>query len=407
MSDSFLVRLVWMIPALPLLAAVITGVLGPRVLRERSHLPCVIASVLTALYSFLLLITVARTPPTVVTQDGEPVASAVTVVYDWIDVGGFRAPISFRVDPLTSLMLLMVTFVGSLIVVYSIGYMHGDRGYWRFFTAISLFLFSMTGLVLASNFLLLYVFWELVGLCSYLLIGFWFERPSAAAAAKKAFLVNRIGDFGFALGILLVWLSFDRTMDFDQVFGALISAGDSARSVYPVTLICLLLFCGAVGKSAQFPLHVWLPDAMEGPTPVSALIHAATMVTAGVYMVARLAPMFLLSPAASMTVSVIGGVTALGAAVIALTQVDLKRILAYSTVSQLGYMFLGLGCGAKARVLQGLAISGCRQRHACDGRRDRHTPNERSASSHADHLLDVCLRCGGARGRAWLVGFLE
>jgi NADH-quinone oxidoreductase subunit L len=351
MSDSFVVQLVWLIPALPLIAAVATATLGPQVLRERSHWPCVIASILAALFSLAVLATVARTPPTVVTDRGDAVASAVTTIYDWIDVAGFRVPIVLRVDPLTALMLVMVTVVGSLIVVYSIGYMHGERGYWRYFSAVSLFLFSMTGLVLASNFLLLYVFWELVGLCSYLLIGFWYERRVAAAAAKKAFLVNRIGDFGFALGILLIWLSFD-TLDFDHVFGALLSAGDSATTTYPMlTVICLLLFCGAVGKSAQFPLHVWLPDAMEGPTPVSALIHAATMVTAGVYMVARLSPLFLLSASASMVVSIIGGVTALGAAIIAVTQTDLKRILAYSTVSQLGYMFLGLGCGVTGAVV--------------------------------------------------------
>jgi NADH-quinone oxidoreductase subunit L len=300
----------------------------------------------------VLLATVAKSPPNVRIPNGEPATAAALVVFDWIDVGSFRAPITLRVDPLTSLMLLMVTWVGSLIVVYSIGYMHGDRGYWRFFAVVSLFLFSMTALVLASNFLLLYVFWELVGLCSYLLIGFWYEKPAAAAAAKKAFLVNRIGDFGFALGVLLIWLTFEHTLDVDQVFGAVISAGESATQTFPaLPLICLLLFCGAVGKSAQFPLHVWLPDAMEGPTPVSALIHAATMVTAGVYLVARCAPLFLYSPVALMTVSVIGGVTALLAALIALTQSDLKRILAYSTISQLGYMFLALGCGAKTAVI--------------------------------------------------------
>ncbi len=335
MPEQWLLDNVWLIPALPLVASAVTAALGPKVLRERSHLPCVLAACLAAVYSLFLLAASTKFVPGELSR------------FSWIEVGGFTAPISFRVDSLTSLLLVMVTFVGSLIVIYSIGYMRGDRGYWRFFAAVSLFLFSMTGLVLASNFLLIYVFWELVGLCSYLLIGFWYERPAAAAAAKKAFLVNRIGDLGFALGVLMVWVTFG-TLDFDTVF----AKADS--HVPELTLICLLLFCGAVGKSAQFPLHVWLPDAMEGPTPVSALIHAATMVTAGVYMVARFSPLFLLAPAAQLTVATIGGTTALLAALIALTQTDLKRILAYSTVSQLGYMFLGLGCGSKAAVVAGI-----------------------------------------------------
>jgi len=358
MSDSMLVQNVWLIPALPLAAAAITAALGPKVLRERSHWPCVIAAVGAALFSILLLAVVATAEPVADAKSAGGEVSGTKVVYDWISVGAgagkFTAPIEFRVDPLTSLMLVMVTFVGSLIVVYSTGYMHGDRGYWRFFAAVSLFLFSMTGLVLASNFLLIYVFWELVGLCSYLLIGFWYERPSAAAASKKAFLVNRIGDFGFALGVFMVWVVFG-TLDFDAVFDkATVRFGGMSVAAPEITLICLLLFCGAIGKSAQFPLHVWLPDAMEGPTPVSALIHAATMVTAGVYMVARFTPLFLLSPLATMTVSTIGCFTALLAALIALTQTDLKRILAYSTVSQLGFMFMGLGCGARGAVVAGI-----------------------------------------------------
>jgi NADH-quinone oxidoreductase subunit L len=347
MPENWLVPNIWLIPALPLMAAIITAALGPRVLRERSHWPCVVASVLAAFASILILAVAARERPGGSVDGG--VASVATNVYEWISVAGFSAPVTLRVDPLTALMLVMVTGVGSLIVIYSIGYMHGDRGYWRFFSAVALFLFSMTGLVLASNFLLIYVFWELVGLCSYLLIGFWYERPAAAAAAKKAFVVNRIGDFGFALGVFMVWVTFG-TLDFDRVFAAAASPVGGVSGP-EITIICLLLFCGAVGKSAQFPLHVWLPDAMEGPTPVSALIHAATMVTAGVYMVARFAPLFLLSPTACVTVSTVGGLTALIAALIALTQTDLKRILAYSTVSQLGYMFLGLGCGSKAAVV--------------------------------------------------------
>jgi NADH-quinone oxidoreductase subunit L len=350
MLDHWLVQNAWLIPLLPLAAAVVTAALGARFLHTASHWPCVLASLAAALLSLILLFTVVRAESAAGSDRPSAPAAGVAAtarVYSWIDVGDFHVPIQLRVDPLTSLMLVMVTGVGSLIVIYSIGYMHGDPGTWRFFSYVALFLFAMTGLVLASNFLLLYAFWELVGLCSYLLIGFWYERPAAAAAAKKAFVVNRIGDFGFALGIFMVWVTF-RTLDFDQVFA------DATLHRAALRVICLLLFCGAIGKSAQFPLHVWLPDAMEGPTPVSALIHAATMVTAGVYLVARLSPLFLLAPSAQLVVSVIGGFTALLAALIALTQTDLKRILAYSTISQLGYMFLALGCGTAAAVAAGV-----------------------------------------------------
>ena len=355
MSDSWLVQNIWLIPLLPVAAAVITAALGPGVLRRWSHLPCLIAAVTAAVLSVGVLLATDGAMPDPVSADAgtetspHPANVAVTtVVYDWIVVGDFEVPVVLRVDPLTALMLVMVTVVGSLIVVYSIGYMHRDPGSWRFFSYVALFLFSMTMLVLASNFLLLFVFWEAVGLCSYLLIGFWYQRPAAASAATKAFLVNRVGDFGFALGILLIWVQFGgRTpvggqgpLDYDHVFAHVGQISEAALLV-----ICLLLFCGAVGKSAQLPLHVWLPDAMEGPTPVSALIHAATMVTAGVYMVARMSPLFFASPTAQLVVACIGALTAVVAAVIALTQNDLKRILAYSTVSQLGYMFLALGCG--------------------------------------------------------------
>ncbi|MFP6770364.1 MAG: NADH-quinone oxidoreductase subunit L [Planctomycetaceae bacterium] len=355
MSDSWLLQNVWLIPLLPLAAAVITAALGPSVLRRWSHLPCVISAVTAAVLSVAVLLATHDTVQAAASPVGGVEASShlggtavTTVVYDWIVVGDFQVPVVLRVDPLTALMLVMVTVVGSLIVVYSIGYMRDDPGYWRFFSCVALFLFSMTMLVLASNFLLLFVFWEAVGLCSYLLIGFWYRRPAAASAATKAFLVNRVGDFGFALGILLIWVQFGSRapaggqgpLDYDYVFAHVGQISEAA-----LLAICLLLFCGAVGKSAQLPLHVWLPDAMEGPTPVSALIHAATMVTAGVYMVARLSPLFFASPTAQLVVACIGGLTALVAAVIALTQNDLKRILAFSTVSQLGYMFLALGCG--------------------------------------------------------------
>jgi NADH-quinone oxidoreductase subunit L len=248
--------------------------------------------------------------------------------------------------------MAMITFIGSFIAIYSVGYMHGDPGYARFFAEVALFVFMMTTLVLANNFLLLYLGWEGVGLCSYLLIGFWFTKPAAAAAARKAFLVTRIGDVGLFLGILLVWATYG-SLNYQDIF-------DHPGGQEPglILTICLLLFCGAVGKSAQFPLHVWLPDAMEGPTPVSALIHAATMVTAGVYLVARCTPLFLQSPEAQLVVAGIGGFTALFAALIALTQTDLKRVLAYSTLSQLGLMFLALGCGIheKEHSLVALAV---------------------------------------------------
>src|SRR5262249_30170364 len=239
--------------------------------------------------------------------------------------------------------LLVVTGVGFLIHLYSAGYMHGDDGYARFFTYLNLFVFSMVMLVLAGNFLLLFVGWEAVGLCSYLLVGFWYQRQSAIIAGKKAFIVNRVGDFGFLLGIMLIWTTFG-TLDYGQVF-AKADAGVSAGTYLAITL---LLFMGATGKSAQIPLYTWLPDAMEGPTPVSALIHAATMVTAGAYLVARCHKLFEMAPLSLEVVAWVGTLTALFAATIGLAQTDIKRVLAYSTISQLGYMFAGVGVGAYA-----------------------------------------------------------
>jgi NADH-quinone oxidoreductase subunit L len=261
-------------------------------------------------------------------------------IYEWIASGDFRIEISFLVDSLTAMLLLVVSTVGFLVHVYSIGYMDGDRGFWRFFAYLNLFMFSMLLLILGDNFLMLYVGWEAVGLCSYALIGFWYKKPSAAGAAKKAFVVNRVGDFGFGLGIMLIWVNLG-TLSFREVFDRIGTLDEGT-----ITLIALLLFAGAVGKSAQFPLHVWLPDAMEGPTPVSALIHAATMVNAGVYMVARANPIFAEAPTAMWVVAIIGTFTAIFAAAIALTQNDIKKVLAYSTVSQLAYMFMALGIGA-------------------------------------------------------------
>ena len=268
-------------------------------------------------------------------------------LYEWITGESFAFNIGFRVDALTAVMLLVITGVGFLIHVYSIGYMHGDAGYTRYFAYLNLFVFAMLILVLGNNYLMMFVGWEGVGLCSYLLIGFWYEKPSATDAGKKAFIVNRIGDFGFLLGMFTLFAVFN-TLDFTTIFSdAAVKSTEVVFGVNGIVLATLLLFVGAIGKSAQIPLYVWLPDAMEGPTPVSALIHAATMVTAGVYMIARSAVLYEIAHTGQI-VAWIGVLTAFFAATIALTQNDIKRILAYSTVSQLGYMFVGVGVGAYA-----------------------------------------------------------
>jgi NADH-quinone oxidoreductase subunit L len=272
-------------------------------------------------------------------QITSPEASSFNI--PWMYIANIELNMGVMVNQLTSIMLFVVTFVSLLVQIYSIGYMHGDEGFSKFFAFISLFTFSMLGIVISNNLMQIYIFWELVGLSSYLLIGFWYFKPEASDAAKKAFVVNRVGDFGFLLGILIV--SFRAgTFDFIKVVDFIRTGAIDPGSL---TVIALLLFCGAVGKSAQFPLHVWLPDAMEGPTPVSALIHAATMVAAGVFMVARLYGIFSLSPAAMNVIAYTGAFTAIFAASIALVQDDIKRILAYSTLSQLGYMILALGAG--------------------------------------------------------------
>jgi len=333
--------ILWLIPFLPLFAAAATALAGPGVLKDKSHWPCILAAICSCALSFIVFFAVRGASENYIQE-----------YYTWFKAGNVDVGFTLRADGLTAVMLVTVTFVGTLIAIYSIGYMHHDPGYPRFFAEISLFLFAMTGLVLADNFILLYGFWEGVGVCSYLLIGYYFARPSAAAAARKAFLVTRLGDIGLFVGILLLWSVFGHKLDYDNVF-------TRANEIDPGMLIaiCLLLFSGAVGKSAQFPLHVWLPDAMEGPSPVSALIHAATMVTAGVYLVARCTPLFVLAPEAQLVVACIGGFTAFLAALIAVTQTDLKRVLAYSTISQLGYMFLALGSGTGEHSLAGLAVT--------------------------------------------------
>ena len=331
----------WLIPLLPFIAFAINGLFGRTYLKKQTGIVAN-AGVLGALIVSVLLF---------VTQLDHAEPETISL-WTWAASGDFSLDIALRVDALTLVMLLVVTSVSFMVHVYSIGYMDKDPGFWRFFTYLPLFVFAMIMLVMANNLLVLFVFWEAVGLCSYLLIGFWFERRSASAAAIKAFLVNRIGDVGFLIGLILAWHVFG-TLDYDEIFSQVPAV--AAAMPGTLTLICLLLFVGAMGKSAQFPLHVWLPDAMEGPTPVSALIHAATMVTAGVYMVARFNPLYVLSPDAMIVVALVGAFTALFAATIGLAQNDIKRVLAYSTISQLGLMFMALGVGAFTAAIFHLA----------------------------------------------------
>ena len=335
-----MISLVWLIPAFPLAAFLVNGLFGRRWL---GHMTGVIASVAVGL-SALLSIGVFLEVLGGKTQ-------TVVALYRWIAVGDFSINVSALIDPLSSVMLLVVTVVSFLIFVYSNGYMAHDAGFYRFFAWLSLFVFAMLILVMADNYLLMFVGWEGVGLCSYLLIGFWFERPEPYYAAKKAFVMNRIGDWGYTIGIITIFLVFG-SMNFLDVFKRL---EESAPAQATLTLICIALFFGATGKSAQLPLYSWLPDAMEGPTPVSALIHAATMVTSGVYLVARSMPLFEVAGPSLQVVGVVGAITAIFAATIALVQFDIKRVMAYSTVSQLGYMFLALGVGAPVAAIFHLA----------------------------------------------------
>ena len=316
----------------PLLGAIVAGLGGRWVSRHTAHTATIFSVLLSFLCSCVIFADVLK---------GETLNSTL---YTWMTVGDTRFQVGFLIDRLTALMMIVVTFVSLMVHVYTIGYMHDDPGYKRFFAYISLFTFSMLMLVMANNFVQLFFGWEAVGLVSYLLIGFWYTRPTAVYANLKAFLVNRVGDFGFLLGIALVLAHFG-TLDYQAVFGGADKAG------VPMTLICILLFIGAMGKSAQFPLHVWLPDSMEGPTPISALIHAATMVTAGIFMVARMSPLYELSETARSVVLVIGAITALSMALIALTQFDIKRVVAYSTLSQLGYMTAALGASAYSAAM--------------------------------------------------------
>jgi NADH-quinone oxidoreductase subunit L len=323
----------------PLVGAILAGFLGWKLGRVFSHTVTILSVAISFAASVAALMQVANG------------AHLDKEVYTWLAGEGFRIQVGFLIDKLTVTMMCVVTFVSLMVHVYTIGYMADDPGYQRFFAYISLFTFSMMMLVMANNFLQLFFGWEAVGLVSYLLIGFWFTRPTAIYANLKAFLVNRVGDFGFLLGVGLVFAVFG-TLDYGPVFDEAPKLAGALVEVIPglswslITMICICLFIGAMGKSAQFPLHVWLPDSMEGPTPISALIHAATMVTAGIFMVARMSPLFNLSQAALSFVIVIGAITMFFMALIALVQYDIKRVVAYSTLSQLGYMTVALGAGA-------------------------------------------------------------
>src|SRR5438128_6237329 len=318
----------WLIPILPLIGAAINGFLGKRLSRQAVSAVALIFS--GAAFAMALY---------VASQFSSLALPHVETVAAWIRAGHFQADFAFYLDQLSLVMLLVVTGVGFLIHVYSVGYMWEEGGYYRFFSYLNLFMFFMLTLVLASNYLLMFIGWEGVGLASYLLIGFWFTKDSAAAAGKKAFIVNRIGDFGFLIALFLIIQHFN-SLDFQRVFASVQPYAPEATGAGYLTAIALLLMVGACGKSAQIPLYVWLPDAMEGPTPVSALIHAATMVTAGVYMVARSHLIFERAPSALTVVAIIGTLTAFFAATIGIAQTDINKVLAYSTISQLGYMFL-------------------------------------------------------------------
>ena len=319
----------WLIPTFPLLGFLVNGIFGRR--RSNAFVNAVAIGSVVLSFGWVVKVLMAL---------GGLEAPHIERYATWFQSGDLRIGFDLFVDRLTAVMLLVVTGVGSLIHIYATGYMSHEGGFYRFFAYLNLFMFFMLTLVLSANYVLLFVGWEGVGLCSYLLIGFYFLKKSATNAGMKAFIVNRIGDFGFALAMFLIAVQFD-SLDFDKVLPAAADKGEGL-----LTMIGLLLLLGAAGKSAQVPLYVWLPDAMEGPTPVSALIHAATMVTAGVYLVARSAPIYMHAPMALEVVAYIGLFTAVFAATIGLAQNDIKKVFAYSTVSQLGYMFLGLGVGA-------------------------------------------------------------
>jgi NAD(P)H-quinone oxidoreductase subunit 5 len=333
-------EIAWLIPVLPLVGACLSGLGLLSFNRTVNRLRKPVALLLISCVGAAAVLSYA------VLAEQLAGAGPTEMLFNWASAGNFNLPMGFRVDALGAVMLSLVTTIAVLVMVYSHGYMAHDKGYVRFFTYLALFSSSMLGLVISPNLLEIYVFWELVGMCSYLLVGFWYDRDGAAHAAQKAFVVNRVGDFGLLLGILgLFWAT--GSFGFEEI-GARLSGAVASGSLSTgvAVLLCLLVFMGPMAKSAQFPLHVWLPDAMEGPTPISALIHAATMVAAGVFLVARLQPVYEAFPQVQLVIAVIGTITLVLGATIALTQMDLKKGLAYSTVSQLGYMMLAMGCGA-------------------------------------------------------------
>lgn len=340
MSANISLTQLVLVPVAPLVGAVAAGLFGKQIGRKGAHW-------VTILGVFIAFVISAMTLSAVV-NDGFHFSGTV---YEWMNAGGLKMEVGFLIDGLTAMMMCVVTFVSLMVHIYTIGYMEEDPGYQRFFSYISLFTFSMLMLVMSNNFLQLFFGWEAVGLVSYLLIGFWFKKPTAIFANLKAFLVNRVGDFGFILGIGLI-ASYAHTLNYAEAFEAFTKAGGLALMNFPgtdwmmITVVCICLFIGAMGKSAQFPLHVWLPDSMEGPTPISALIHAATMVTAGIFMVTRMSPLFELSDTALSFVLIIGSITALFMGFLGIIQNDIKRVVAYSTLSQLGYMTVALGLSA-------------------------------------------------------------
>jgi len=331
---------------LPLAGFALTALIGRRLGKNAHWIP--VLGILAVWVIAMTLVFNVLTGVAPLLAGSEETHGYAIVLFNWIPAGDFVVDVGILIDPLTAALLIVVTTIGLLVHVYSIGYMSHDPGYWRFFAYLNLFMFSMLLLVLSDSWLVTFVAWELVGLSSYLLIGFWYRKRSAMLAAKKAFIVNRVGDVGFALGIMAIFINTgaagEATLNIRESIEVLLHQGDA--NPVPLFAVALLIFAGAMGKSAQFPLHVWLPDAMEGPTPVSALIHAATMVNAGVYLVARANPLFASAPDAMIIVAAIGIFTAILAASIAMTQTDIKRVLAYSTLSQLGYMFAALGVGA-------------------------------------------------------------
>jgi NAD(P)H-quinone oxidoreductase subunit 5 len=346
-------EIAWLIPVFPLIGAVFSG-LGLICANKKINNSREIVSI--SLLSFVGVSAVISYKTLIEQINGY---QSVEKLFVWASAGDFTIPMGFVLDPLGSVMLTLVTTITLLVMIYSHGYMSHDKGYVRFFTYLALFSSSMMGLIISPNLLEIYVFWELVGMCSYLLVGFWYDRDGAANAAQKAFVVNRVGDFGLLLGILgLFWAT--KSFDFNEIAaGVSQSVSENSLPVWAALLLCFLVFLGPMAKSAQFPLHVWLPDAMEGPTPISALIHAATMVAAGIFLVARLQPLYSLFPSIQFIIALVGTITCFLGASIALTQMDLKKGLAYSTVSQLGYMMLAMGCGAPVAGIFHLITHAC------------------------------------------------